>query len=264
MGLGADRPLVFMDMELQVVAGTVAEPAPLAGDDLLAELRETAPKKAPLPERVEIKLTLDQASFLYERLHRVVANPPRLKLEAVLKETFTVPVQLFQLLDDRLEEMRSTTPVAEGKRGGVRLLKQGLTLEVRPHEAAYLLRILGNKKRDDWRRENQEREHFVPLKVAEIAEEGDDKDGGREAFFGPSHCENPAAQVRQAVIQKALGELPKKLGMSVEDVTALLAALTQAEGNASEAARHLGQPQRKTARRIERIIRHLKSRGLGV
>lgn len=230
-----------------------------AGDELLAEVRQSAPKGTH-PERVEIKLTLDQASFLYERLHRVVVNPPRLKLAAVLKETFTVPTSLFMLLDDRLEEMRSTTPVANGKRGRVRFLKQGLTLSVRPHEASYLLRILANKKRDKWRLENQERAHFAPLEVAEIAEE----EGGRASFFGPSHCENPDAGVLQAVIQKALGELPKKLGMSAEDVTALLAALILAEGNASEAARHLGQPQRKTARRIERIIRHLKRRGLAV
>lgn len=125
-----------MDIELREVSGTLAEPAPLAGDDLLAELREPAPRKAPLPERVEIKLTLDQASFLYEKLHAVVVDPPKFKLEAVLKETFTVPPSLLIILDDRLEEMRSTTPVAEGKRGSVKFLKQGLTLEVRPHEAA--------------------------------------------------------------------------------------------------------------------------------
>jgi len=251
-----------MDMELREVAGTLAEPAPLAGDDLLAELRESAPATALRPELVTLKLTLDQASFLYEKLHRVVVNPPRFKLEAVLKETFTIPPSLLRILDDRLEEMRSTTPAVEGKRGSVKFRRQGLTLEVHPHEAAYLLRILGNNKRDDWRRENQERAHFAPLEVAETAEEGDEKGGGRAAFFGPSHCENPDARLRQAVIQKALGELPKKLGMPAEDVTALLAALTLAQGNASEAARHLGQPQRKTARRIERIIRHLKSRGL--
>lgn len=231
--------------------------SPPAGDELLAELRQSAPKGT-YPERVEIKLTLDQASFLYERLHHVVVDPPRLKLEAVLKETFTVPPSLFMILDDGLEEMRSTTPVADGKRGGVRFLKQGLTLSVRPHEASYLLRILANKKRDGWRQEKQAGARFTPLEVAEIAEE----EGGRAAFFGPSHPENPAANLPQAVIQKALGELPKLLRMSAQDVDALLAALSAAEGNVSAAARQLGQPQRKTARQIERIQKHLTRRGL--
>lgn len=250
-----------MDTKLQEVAGTLAEPAPLAGDDLLAELRQGAPEQPRpyrLSARVTLKLTLDQASLLYEKLRRVVKRSPRPQRPLRVRSVISDPLYLLDILAKRLEQLPTTTPVANGKRGRVRFLKQSLTLSVRPHEASYLLRILANKKRDKWRRKNQARAHFAPLEVAEIAEE----EGGRAAFFGPSHCETPDAGLRQAVIQKALGELPKKLGMSAEDVTALLAALTLAEGNASEAARHLGQPQRKTARRIERIIRHLKRRGL--
>lgn len=232
-----------------------------AADELLAGLRESAPKPAP-PKLVQLKLTLDQASILYEKLHRVLVNPPRLKLEAVLKDTFTIPTSLFMILDEQLENMRPTTPVAEGRRGRVRFLRQGLTIEVRPHEASYLLRILGNKKRDDWRRKNLEREHFTPLEVAEIAEDGAAKDAGRGPFFRPTHADNPEAQVPLAVLKKALDELPKKLKMPPEEVSALLAALRDAEGNVSETARQLGLPQRQTARRIERIMRHLKRRGL--
>jgi DNA-directed RNA polymerase specialized sigma24 family protein len=236
----------------------VIEVPPPKGDELLAELRESAPVTAPFPERIELKLTLDQASFLYERLHAVVVDPPKLKLAAIMKETFTVPPSLLILLDDRLEEMRSTTPAVQGERGNVRFLKQSVTLEVRPHEKKYLLRILANKKRDGWRRDKATHERFSPLEVAEIAEE----EGGRASFFGPSHPENPTANLPQAVMQKALGELPKLLRMSAQDMDALLAALYAAEGNVSEAARQLGQPQRKTARQIERIQEHLKRRGL--
>jgi hypothetical protein len=240
---------------------TVEAPPP-KGDELLAELRQNAPAEMPLPERVELKLTLDEASFLYERLYQVVAEPPPMKLEAVLKDTFTVPPTLFRILDERLEEMRSTTPVSASKQGRVKFLQQSVTLEVRLHEAKYLRRILANKERDGWRREKLSRARFVPLEVVEIAEEGEDERAGRTSFYRSIQGETPDAQVGLAVLKKALGELPKKLKMSAADVTALLAALKDAEGNVSEAARQLGQPQRKTARRIERILRHLKSRGL--
>ncbi|MFI5363622.1 MAG: hypothetical protein ACHQ49_16775, partial [Elusimicrobiota bacterium] len=163
-------------------AQEVIEAPPPKGDELLAELRQGAPQGTPYPERVELKLTLDQASFLYEKLHALVVDPPPLKLAAVLKDTFTAPISLLIILDDRLEEMPSTTPVAQGKRGGLKFLRQGLTLEIRPHEKKYLLRVLANKKRDGWRRDKRTHERFASLEVAEIAEE----DGGRASFFGPS------------------------------------------------------------------------------
>lgn len=207
---------------------------------------------------VQVKLTLDQASFLWERLHKATAQGTRFRPETIKRDILTFPPALLETIWNRLEDLRSTTPFLEGNRGSIRLLQQSLTLDLRKHEAKYLLRILKNKKRDEWRREKLERERFGPLEAAEIAEE----EGGRESFFSPTHAEHPDAMIRQAVIQRALGELPEALGIPADEVTALLAAMTEAEGNVSEAARQLGQPQRKTARRIERILKHLKSRGL--
>ena len=231
-------------------------------DKLLAKIRDRTPRTLThILDQVRVKLTIDQASFLYEKLSRVFVHPPQNRPETARKNALTYPLYLLGVLDKRLYQMRQTAPVSRPAGKVVRFLPQGLTLELRPYEAAYLLRILANKKRDKWRRENQERKHFVPLKVVEIAEEGEAEEGPRRPFFRPVDHENPDAQMRRAVLKKALGELPKKLKMPAEDVDTLLGALTNAEGNVSEAARQLGQPQRKTARQIQRIIRHLKSRG---
>ena len=76
-----------------------------------------------------------------------------------------------------------------------------------------------------------------------------------------AHHGNPDAHVRRLFLKKAFDELPAKLKMTAEDVNALLSAMAEAGGNVSEAARQLGQPQRKTDRRIARIRRHLNNRG---
>lgn len=235
-------------------------PSP-AAENLPAEARAVAGewRRHARHERVRIKLTLDHAGHCYERLCGVLANPGRqvrtpLRPDAMISD----PARLLDILDKGLRRMPQTTPVRVGKRGAVRLLAQVVALEVLPNEAAYLLRIVKNIKRDQWRETAQEHARFTPLEAVEIAEE----EGGRGVFFPPSHPENPEASTRQAVIQKALGELPKRLGMSSEDVAALLAAVAEAQGNVSAAARQLGQPQRKTARRVERIQKHLQRRGL--
>gem|GEM_PF-7032211 len=170
------------------------------------------------------------------------------------------PASLFRILHEGLESMPSTTPIIVGKRGGIQFKIPRLTLQVRRNEKMYLLAILKNRKRDKWRRVKKDEKLFSPLLVAET----DEQEGGREFFYAPSHPEHPDAAFLRLAVQRALGELPKKLRMTAEDVTALLSALGEADGNVSEAARALGQPQRKTARRVERVKAHLKRRGLAV
>jgi DNA-directed RNA polymerase specialized sigma24 family protein len=223
---------------------------------------------------VPLKLTLDQASFLYERLCRIMRHTPNpsrhlpgvyFKLTRPLGEgslevrsALSDPAYLFEILSKHLKQLQTTTPVSVSSRNVLRFHDRTLVLRLRRNERAFLLRILNNKQADAWREEAKDEKLFSPLQAADEAEE----EGGRESFYSPSHPEHPGAVLRQTMIRKALAELPKKLGISAEEVSALFAALTEGEGNVSEAARRLGQPQRKTARRIERIIRHLKSRNL--
>ena len=65
----------------------------------------------------------------------------------------------------------------------------------------------------------------------------DEQEGGRETFYAPSHPEHPDAALLQLAVERALGELPKRLRMTAEEVRALLSALREADGNVSEAAR---------------------------
>jgi transposase-like protein len=244
-------------------ASEVVEPPEPTGDQLLAELREyefelAHPRPRLVRERVPLKLTLDQASLLYEKLRRIVKHTPTPRRPLQVGSAISDPSYLLEILDKHLAQLPATTPVTMSKRNVPRFHKRTLILELRRHERAFFLQIIKNKQRDEWRREAEEEKLFSPLEDAEVAEQ----EGGREFFYGPSHPEHPGAVFRQELIQKALAELPKKLGMPAVEVTALLAALTEAEGNVSEVARQLGQPQRKTARRLERIVRHLKSRNL--
>lgn len=238
------------------------ETVPATGDELLVELRAAEPETQAEFVPVTLSLTLDQASFLYEKLHRATVEDHRYRPESLRKPALTTPPALLQQLDDLLEEMPATTPVAADERGRVTVLGRTLTLKVQPHEARYLLQILKNKKRDGWRRENVERGLFLPLQVLEIAEDGEDERSGGAPISRPARQEFPEFQVHRAVLRKALKDLPRKLKMPAPEVKELLAAMMEAEGNVSMAARLIGQPQRKTARRIQRILAHFKSRGL--
>jgi hypothetical protein len=197
-----------------------------------------------------LDLSVEDAAAIFIKLHGKMSRSE----EGILRIDTGAPRRpdpawLFQILKARLSETPSTCPPT-------RLLD----LVLSPREAAYLRRIRQNAKRDEWRKHNWRHGHLRALKVLEIAEE----EGGRASFFGPLHPENPEALLRQAVSWKAFDGLPRKLKMTAEEITALLMALYRSEGNISEAARAIGQPQRKTARRVGRIRKHLKSRGLVV
>ena len=249
-------------LQLQESIGTLIEPAPPAVGGLSPIFpRAIAPTPLALRqhERVEIKLTVDQATLCYVKLHKILNRPAR-KTPMKYRPNVAIsdPLYILDVLDKRLRELPATTPTFEPKPGAVRFPRHDFTLKVRKNEAAYLLKIVKNDKLTRWRRAARKRARTASLEVLEIAEE----EGGRASFFGPSHPENPHAGVPQAVMRKALGELPKRLRMSAEDVAALLGALSEARGNVAKAARQLGQPQRRTARQIARIRKHLKRRGL--
>lgn len=239
---------------------------PAAGEDLLAELRQNASRQASygFGPKVPLRLTIDQASFLYEKLRRVSDRMPEPSKGFYKKTAITNPSYLLEVLEDRLCRTSSTTPTSSGPRK-VRFLKRVIELHLHRHARAYLMAILKNRETDELRKQERDAKRFTLLEVAERAEDGpaeeaeDERPG--QSFFRPTHHENPDAQLRRAMLRDALNELPAKLRMAPQELHELFAQLTESGGNVSEAARKIGQPQRKTARRIERMIRHLKSRG---
>lgn len=227
----------------EVIAAT-----PTAAAELLAGLFRLA-SKSPLPQPpaqpVKLEFRIKQASALYLKLYGI----PPARLGDLPGKPRSDPARLFQLLDAKLRVM----PATDAEFGV-------LELEVLPHEARYLRRVLANNQRDVWRKTGVRRAYFTPLEAVEIAEE----EGGRASLFGPSHPESPDGFMRQALIRTALDELPEVLKVQPELLAALLAGLMKTDGNVSELARQLGQGQRKTARQVARIRAYLKKRAFSL
>lgn len=240
------------------------------GDELLAEALEPPAKPAPsrLDDWVDFHLTVDQASLIHDKLYRKARRTTRRRRPSrplKVGDVFTDPRHLLDVLWRALDEVPATTPVSVSKRGNVHVRDREFMLRLRRHEAAYFRKILKNQETDDLRRQEYEEELFATLDEVEHAEEGLDPeqltDGIRRPFIYRTHTETPHAHLRQFFLKEAFAELPAKLKMSPKDVDSLLSELAAAGGNVSEAARELGQPQRRTARRVARILRHFESRG---
>ncbi|MDE2489701.1 MAG: hypothetical protein KGM24_02560, partial [Elusimicrobia bacterium] len=224
---------------------------PPPGDVLLVELRgERARAAEPFKTRW-VQLTIDQASYLYEKLRRIAADPPKSRPRSVPWHGVADSQALLDLLSEKLFRLPPTTGEIQDE-----LAPRSLTLEVSPFAAKFLLQILANRRRDEWRRQKVERALFEPLTKLEAAEKEDEKSAAPALRFGSGYPENPAAKLRSAVLAKALADLPRALKLPDDETETLLAALVQAGGNVSEAARKLGLPQRKTARLVARIARH--------
>ena len=239
-------------------------------DELLAEALEPPAKPAPsrLEDWVDFRLTVDQASLIHDKLYRKIHRKVhRRRPSRPLKvgDAFTDPRHLLDVLWRALDEVPATTPVSVSKRGNVQVRDREFMLRLRRHEAAYFRKIIQNQDLDDLRRQEYEEELFATLDEGELAEEGLEPeqltDGIRRSFIYRTHNETPHAHLRQFFLKEAFAELPAKLKMPPKDVNSLLSELAAAGGNVSKAARELGQPQRKTARRVARILRHLESRG---
>lgn len=239
------------------------------GDELLAEVLEppAKPFRSRLDDWVDLRLTVDQASLIHEKLSRRIRRPSsRRRAAKPLKvgDVFTDPRYLLDVLLRALEGLPATA-VAISRRANVHVRDREFQLRLRRHERAYFLKIIENQEADEERRQAFEEELFAPLEDVELAEEGLEPeeltDGIRRAFVYRTHHETPEAHLRQFFLKEAFAELPAALKMPEKEVNELISALAESGGNVSEAARQTHQPQRKTARRVARMLRHLKSRG---
>lgn len=202
--------------------------------------RENPPARSQ-PSLFKLALTLEDAGTLYALLcekTRPVARPkpPTAKPAADL-------TRLLETLDTSLRELPATAPVATI-----------LTLELPPRDAAYLRTMVGNKKRDEWRYDQVRSRGVVSLDALMDQAEAAGESGAGVTV--PADSDRPERAFGQAEVKRALAGLPSELA-------ALLAPLEECGGNISELARHLGQPQRKTARQIARIRKRLEKLGLG-
>lgn len=202
--------------------------------------RENPPER-PQPGLFKLALTLEEAGTLYALLRektRPGANPkhPAAKPVADL-------AGLLETLDTSLRELPAPAPAGTL-----------LTLELPPRDAAYLRATVGNKKRDERRCEQVRSRGVVSLDVLmEQAEAAGESGAGVTV---PADWDRPERAFGQAEIKRVLAGLPGELA-------ALIGPLVECDGNVSELARRLGQPQRKTARQVARIRQRLEKLGLG-
>ena len=205
-----------------------------------ARKNETPPAR-PRPSCFKLALTLEDAGTIYALLREKTRpdarpKPPTAKPAADL-------ASLLETLDTALRELPATAPA-----------ETILTLELPPRNAAYLRAMVGNKKRDEQRYEKVRSRGAVSLDaLMEQAEAAGESGAGVTV---PADSDRPELAFRQAEIKRALAGLP-------DELAALLGPLEECGGNVSELARRLGQPQRKTARQIACIRKHLEKLGLG-
>lgn len=193
------------------------------------------------PSRVKLTLTLEGASTLYVILRGKTHFAARPKLASAKPAADLA--RLLVTLENALHRLPATAPP-----------ETTLTLELPPQDAAYLRVTVGNKKRDEWRYEQVRSRGVVSLDA--LMEQ---VEAAGEAGIGvsvPVDSDKPERAFRHAEIKRALAGLP-------DELTALLRPLEECGGNVSELARRVGQPQRKTARQVARIRKHLEKLGLG-
>lgn len=197
----------------------------------------------PQPGLVKLALTLKDAGTLYallsEKTHPAARpKPPTAKPAADL-------VRLHENLDISLRGLPATAPATTI-----------LTLDLTPRDAAYLGAMVGNKRRDKWRRKQVRNRGVVSLDALMERAEAAGESGAGRALMVPADVDRPERTFAQAEIKRALAGLPNELA-------ALLGPLAECGGNVSELARRIGQPQRKTARQVARIRQRLEKLGLG-
>lgn len=235
-------------LELPRPSAPTAVPPAFDWDKLRAELaaRKLAPvAAAPVSVRVKLELDLAEASTLYLKLKGISSraaqeDPPVGQAGSPRSD----PTRLLQMLESALRKLRPTS-----KR--VRHNPAALALEIAPYEAAYLHRIVQNDKRDELRRSRIETRLFSSLDALLDDAESPESEGGRALLPGLSEPSDPEARLRLSGLKRAIAELPQELRR-------LLPVLEQADGNVSEVARLLGQPQRKTARQVARLRKQLE------
>jgi len=214
-----------------------------AWDHLWRKLSASRPQSEPL--LTALTLDLDEARVLYEKLHRATARNPRTASSRPHEQhPRTDPARMFASLDARLRELPATA--TESTR---------VTLEVTPHEAAYLHRIVQNDKRDQARRARVEDRILTPWDERLDGNEPNEQPADAHPFRAPTEGPSAENSLQSDALSRALSELPDELIRLVE-------LLERTDGNVSEAARLLGQPQRKTARMVERLRARLQRAGL--
>lgn len=133
---------------------------------------------------------------------------------------------------------------------------QTVKIELPVHEVGYFYAMLKRLKAAEARKQRAYYKRSPSLEALIEKEQRRDRKTHPKPFITePPGSNDPGYGFEQARLQEALSELP-------ESLRKMAAALVDAEGNVSELARRMSQPQRKTARQVEKIRQHLRDRGL--
>lgn len=198
-------------------------PQPTA-DELLAELRQPSPSAASAAPEDPSK-------------------PPRIDWP-----------ELWSRIDAQLSD------------GRTRLTDGSIQIELKPNELAYIRKVIRNGKIDEWRKNQRyykRHESITEREEANRTAEANDED---PPF--PDPCaratDDPATALELAEYRAAEDQKHHQLLLGLPIQLAVIAhVLPRIHGNVSELARQLGQPQRQTARQVERLREYLVSKGLG-
>lgn len=201
-----------------------------------------APAAQPQQSLFKLALTIEDAGTLYALLSE--KTRPATRAKPPTAKPATDLARLLEVLDNSLRELPATAPATTI-----------LTLDLMPRDAAYLGAMVGNKKRDKWRRKQVRNRGVVSLDALMERAEAAGESGAGRALMVPADADRPERTFGQAEIKRALAGLPNELA-------ALLGPLAECGGNVSELARRLGQPQRKTARQVSRMRKRLENLGL--
>lgn len=131
-------------------------------------------------------------------------------------------------------------------------------IELAPHEIGYFYTMMKRLKSAEERAQRAYHKRFPSLDALMEQERARDPQTHPKPFFTePAANDNPEAALEQKGVQEAFQALPK-------EIREMASALAEADGNVSELARRMGQPQRKMARKIEKMKTLLREKGLGI
>lgn len=160
----------------------------------------------------------------------------------------------------------STRIDAQISDGRPRLADGSIQVELKANELAYIRKVIHNGKIDEWRKNRRYYKRHESITDREEANHQAEANDENPPHPDPSArvTDDPSIELEQAEDRAADDQKIHRLLLELPIELAVIAhVLPRVHGNVSELARGLGQPQRRTARQVERLREYLAGKGLG-
>lgn len=150
--------------------------------------------------------------------------------------------------------------------GRTRLADGSIQIELKPNELAYMRKVIRNGKIDEWRKNQRYYKRHESINGREEVNRKAEANDEDPPYPDPSArgTDDPSIALEKAEDRATDDQKHHQLLLGLPIQLAVIAhVLPRVHGNVSELARGLGQPQRRTARQVERLREFLVSKGLG-